>query len=222
MLGGIALMDSEAGLLAETRLNVKSTHSERLMISIDHTLGQAGLATGDLGALVAATGPGSFTGLRIALSTVKGLSFATGVPVIGVPTLEAYAWSLPHCRWPVCPMLDARKKEVYAGVFNLTDDSTMERLLPEAPVRPKRLAEQLRNYERIMLMGQGADLYRSEFAKALGKSAMFAPPHLMVPSPSALAYAGLQKALKGEFEDPATLAPLYIRKSEAELNWPKK
>jgi tRNA threonylcarbamoyladenosine biosynthesis protein TsaB len=85
------------------------THSERLMTEIDHVLQQSGLTAHDIDIFGVAIGPGSFTGLRIGLSTAKGFSYATGKPIVSVPTLEAFAWNFPYCRHP-CIMLDARKE----------------------------------------------------------------------------------------------------------------
>lgn len=219
MLGGLAVMDGRAGLVVEVRVNVEVAHSERLMTELDHALRSAGLAVNDMDALAVSTGPGSFTGLRIGLSTVKGLSYATGLPVVAVPTLEAFAWCFPYSPYPVCPMLDARKKEVYAGVFR-RDGEEMKRLLPERSLKPRELALELKGYERVVLAGEGAMLYTEELSEVLGEGALYAPAHLTVPSPSAVAYLGLKKALKGEFSDPAAVSPFYIRKSEAELKRP--
>ncbi len=110
MLGGVAILDEYEGLIAEARLNVKSTHSERLMTAINHTLAQSDLRLSDIDAFAVAIGPGSFTGLRIALSTAKGLVYATGKPFVTVPTLEAFAWNFPFTRYPVCLMLDLIRK----------------------------------------------------------------------------------------------------------------
>jgi len=219
MLGGLALMDSETGLVAEIRLSVKTTHSEGLLKNVDHILGLAGWNMDNLDALAVAVGPGSFTGLRVGIGTVKGLAFAAGTKIVGIPTLEAYAWSLPFSRMPVCPMLDARRKEVYAGVFDTSAGASVKRLIPESPVKPAVLAEKLKELGPVVLMGQGALLYRKVFEESLGCNGVFAPAHLMAPSPSALAHAGMARAQRGEFDDPAALVPHYIRKSEAELNW---
>ncbi len=108
MLGGIAIMGEAEGLIMEVRLNVRSTHSERLMSEIDHALKQAGMKITDMDVFGISIGPGSFTGLRVGLSTVKGFSYATGKPVVSIPTLEAFAWNFPFSPYPVCPMLDAR------------------------------------------------------------------------------------------------------------------
>lgn len=118
ILGGIAVIDNVSGLFSEVRLNVKSTHSERLMTEIDHILKQSGIEITDIDVFAIAIGPGSFTGLRIGLSTIKGFSFATGKPIVAVPTLEALAWNLPYCPYPVCTMLDARKKRSMQRYFN--------------------------------------------------------------------------------------------------------
>jgi tRNA threonylcarbamoyladenosine biosynthesis protein TsaB len=216
MMGGVAVMDGERGLLAETRAKVRAGHSGSLMPEIDQALRRASLDITDIDALCVTTGPGSFTGLRIGLSTAKGLCFSTGLPLVAVPTLEAFAWNFPLSRRPVCPMLDARKKEVYAAVFSMRGGRA-ERLMPETSMRPAELARELAAHGEVVLAGQGAELYREVFARALGPRALFAPSHLSEPLPSAAAALGLQKALRGEFSEPRELSPLYVRKSEAEL-----
>src|SRR5512142_2379760 len=116
--GSVAVVSDKA-VIAQYSLNIEITHSERLMSTVDRVLKDTGIALSQLDGFAVATGPGSFTGLRIGVSTVKGLAFATGKPVAAVPTLFALAWNVPHAAWPVCPLLDARKKEVYAAVYAL-------------------------------------------------------------------------------------------------------
>jgi tRNA threonylcarbamoyladenosine biosynthesis protein TsaB len=214
MLGGIAVMDDSAGLITEVRLNVKATHSERLMTAIDHALKQSGLTLQDIDVFGVATGPGSFTGLRIGLSTVKGFSYATGKPVVSIPTLEAFAWNFPFSRHPVCVMLDARKKEVYAAVFEWKD-SGFERIIDERSVRPAELLDSLK--ETVIFSGEGSLLYKQIIVDKAGENALFAPPQCMLPSPANVAYLGIRKALNKEFSDPVSLVPSYIRRSEAEI-----
>jgi tRNA threonylcarbamoyladenosine biosynthesis protein TsaB len=216
MLGGVAVMDDKDGLVSEVRVNVKATLSERLMTGLDFVLSQSGLGLDDMDVLAVSTGPGSFTGLRIGLSTAKGLSFSTGLPIVAVPTLEAFAWGLPCGPHPVCPMLDARKKEVYAGLF-AHKDGDMTRLIEERACKAAELLDRLGNYEGVIFTGEGALLYRELIVDTLGARAHFAPPAVMVPSPASLAHLGLKLALQGRFSDPASLKPFYIRKSEAEL-----
>ncbi len=213
MLGGVAIMDGDA-LIAESRLNVKVTHSERLMAEIDKTLAQSGLQIDDIDVFAVAIGPGSFTGLRVGLSTVKGLVYATGKRLVSVPTLEAFAWSVPFSRYDVCPLLDARKKEVYAGIFRWVDDGFV-RIMSEKAIKIDALMSSIS--ESTIFLGEGALIYKGSIESNLGDKAFFAGPQHMVPSPANAAYLGMKKAEAGEFEDPIALAPMYLRKSEAEM-----
>jgi tRNA threonylcarbamoyladenosine biosynthesis protein TsaB len=218
MLGGVAIMD-ENGLIAEVRLNVKSTHSERLMTTIDYALRQAFITLSDINAFAIAIGPGSFTGLRIGLSTVKGLSYATGKPIASVPTLEAFVYNFPYSRYPVCIMLDARKKEVYTAVFEWKNDG-FNRLIDERSVRPEEFMRYTLHptpYDKFVFAGDGVLLYRDKITKFMGKKAIFVSLEKMVPSPANVAYLGIKKAMKGEFSEPVSLVPFYIRRSEAEI-----
>ncbi|MDP2278205.1 MAG: tRNA (adenosine(37)-N6)-threonylcarbamoyltransferase complex dimerization subunit type 1 TsaB, partial [Nitrospirota bacterium] len=183
MLGGIALMD-ESLLIAESRLNVKSTHSERLMTEIEHCLKQSGVKISDIDVFAVATGPGSFTGLRIGLSTVKGFSYATGKPIVSVPTLEALAWNFPYSRYPVCTMLDARRKEVYAALFKWEGEN-FTRLINETSAKPEEFARNalsVTRNDKFIFAGEGAALYRDKIIEAMGEKAIFASPEKTVPS----------------------------------------
>jgi tRNA threonylcarbamoyladenosine biosynthesis protein TsaB len=219
MLGGAAVIDEEKGLISEIRLNVKTTHSERLMTAIDTILRQSDLTLDAVDAFAAAAGPGSFTGLRIGLSTVKGLSYATGKPVVTVPTLEAFALNFVYSAHPVCLMLDARKSEVYAAVFTWNGQG-FEKTFGERSIRPEELLRELDG--TVLFAGEGAALYKDLILETVGARAVFAPPEKMVPSPANVAALGLQKALKGEYTNAAETLPLYIRKSEAEVKWSQK
>lgn len=215
MLGGIAIMDEE-NLIAEIRLNVKSTHSERLMLGIDSALRLADLRISDIDVYCTSIGPGSFTGLRIGLSTVKGFAFATGRPVVAVPTLDAFAWNLPFSTYPVCPMLDARKKEVYTALYKW-DGKDFEKIIPELSVRPDDFIRDIKG--PVIFIGEGARIYRETILSIMGGDALFAPPDRDVPSASSVAHLGIKKAIRGEFSDPVSLTPFYIRKSEAEIKF---
>lgn len=218
MLGGVAIADSEAGLIAEVRLNVKTTHSERLMGVVDHALVQSELTLEDINCFAVAIGPGSFTGLRIGLGTIKGLSFSTGRPVVAVPTLEAFAWNFPFCQYPVCLMLDARKGEVYAAVFRW-EGRGFRREIEDVSINPEELLGRLPG--TTLFAGEGALLYRDIIDRIMKDRAVMAPSAGSVPSPANVAMLGLLKAARGETIDPAQAQPLYIRKSEAEVKWQK-
>lgn len=212
MLGGVAILKDDT-LIAESRINVKVTHSERLMGEIDHLLGQSGMRADDIDVFGMAIGPGSFTGLRVGLSILKGLAYATGRPLVSVPTLEAFAWNLPFSAHQVCPLLDARKGEVYAGIFRWSEGAFL-RVLTEQAIKIDDLLTVIE--DRTVFFGEGALLHRERIEKVQGERALFAPPQKMVPSAANVAYLCMRKARGGELEDPVTLTPLYLRRSEAE------
>jgi tRNA threonylcarbamoyladenosine biosynthesis protein TsaB len=218
MLGGVAIADDQ-GLIAEIRLNVKSTHSERIMTAIDHVLKQSNLTVDEIDTIAVASGPGSFTGLRIGLSTAKGLCYAATKSLVLVPTLEAFAWNFPFSRHPVCLMLDARKGEVYAALYRWGQGGFVS-VIRERSARPEELLSTIEG--PVVLAGEGALIYKDRIIAAIGERALIAPRDKMVPSPSNIAILGLQRAMRGEFADSVHAGPLYIRKSEAEVKWSEK
>ena len=217
MLGGLALMDSEEGLIAERRLNIKSTHSERLMPALQAMLELSGLKVSDLGAVAVSIGPGGFTGLRVGLSAAKGLCFsAEWLKLVPVPTLEALAHCLPCSSIPVCPMMDARRGEVYTGLYNTSSGSPEELMAPLA-VKARDFLASIEGHDEIILLGQGAVVYREDIEAAFKGKAHYPPAHLMVPSPAAVASLGLRILEAGDLPDPISLVPGYLRRSEAEI-----
>ena len=136
--GSVAIV-SEDGVIAQYSLNIEVTHSERLMSTVDRVLTDTGFQIADMDGYAVAIGPGSFTGLRIGLAAVKGLALVTGKPVAAVPTLKALAWNLPYAAYPVCPMLDARKNEVYAATYRF-EGSALVHGMAEAVISLSRLS----------------------------------------------------------------------------------
>jgi len=233
LLGGVAVTDDSEGLIAETRMNIKITHSERLMTQIDSVLQHSGTQLSDIDVFAAAIGPGSFTGLRIGLSTVKGCAYATGKPLVAVPTLEALAWHFPYSRYPVCTLLDARKQEVYAAVFQWHTDGFL-RLMDDVSIGIGPLLDKIGDITekishtqssgqgdngKVIFTGEGSVLYHADIISHIGSNAFFAPPDKMVPSPAHVATLGMKKAVRSEFSEPIGLVPLYVRRSEAEIKW---
>jgi tRNA threonylcarbamoyladenosine biosynthesis protein TsaB len=219
MLGGVAVADEKTGLISETKLNVKTTHSERLMTVIDFTLKESMLSLEDMDAFAVSIGPGSFTGLRIGLSTAKGLSYASGKPLITVPTLEAFAWNFPFSGNPVCLMLDARRKEVYTAVYSWKGNG-FDKIVEELSVKPEEILKNLQG--TVIFAGEGVLLYKELIKEIMKERALFAPADKMVPSPSNVAMLGISKALNREYTDPAEAVPFYIRRSEAEVKWTER
>ncbi len=213
MQGGVALV-SEQGLLSEYLLNVKATHTERLLPSIDRLLQDAGITMNRVEGLAVSVGPGSFTGLRIGLSTAKGLAVAAGKPLVGVPTLEAMAWTLPFCAHPICPILDARKNEVYCALFR-HEGGRLVRLMEDAALSPDLLISWIR--EPTVFLGNGLAIYSDLLKSRLKELALFAPLAHRGGRAAAVAELGRGRLLLGEQDGIPELAPRYLRPSEAEL-----
>jgi tRNA threonylcarbamoyladenosine biosynthesis protein TsaB len=217
LTGAVALLDGER-VVGESRLSIAVTHGERLLASVDALLRAAGWALGDVEGLAVAIGPGSFTGLRIGVSTLKALAFGTGRPLVGVPTLDALAWSIPFAAHPVCPVLDARKGEVYAALHRTTG-GRLERLGPDRAIAPRRLAEELAGDPGgpVVFVGDGVVSHGEVFRQVLGSAACLAPAGLRLPSAVTVADLARGPLARGEAGDPAALVPIYVRPSEAEL-----
>ncbi len=215
MAGSVAITEDER-LVAEVMLDIKVVHSERLMSSIEWLLMASRISIADIDAFAVSIGPGSFTGLRIGLSTVKGLYYATKRPIIPVPTLDAFARRIPFSAYNICPMLDARKNEVYAGLYRWYGHG-LKKVISEMAIAPDDLMDRVEGI--TIFMGDGARLYRRLIEERMRDDAIFAPPHLMYPSASTVAEIGVERLKRGEVADPVTLTPFYIRRSEAEIRW---
>ncbi|MCE5312438.1 MAG: tRNA (adenosine(37)-N6)-threonylcarbamoyltransferase complex dimerization subunit type 1 TsaB [Nitrospiraceae bacterium] len=215
MLGGAAIVEDNR-LVAELRINVRTTHSEGLMPAIDFLLHRAGLSIGDMDLFSVSAGPGSFTGLRVGLSTVKGLAFSTGKPIAAVSSLEALAWNLPFSAHQVCPLFDARRKEVYAGIYRWGAQG----FEPAMPEKAQKIEDLLSAIDQpTVFIGEAADLCRDIIIGRLGSLALFAPPQKMSPSPANVGYLGIVSASRGELHEAADIMPRYLRKSEAEVKF---
>ena len=206
LAGGAALAEGDA-IVGEYTLNVRVTHSERVMAAVDRLLADAGWRPSDLDGLAVSIGPGSFTGLRIGVSTAKGLGMSLGLPIAPVSTLDALAAGLPFAALPVCPVLDARKGEVYASLYRWTGDG-FRREWDYLALAPAELARRLA--EPVILCGDGVAKIESPLARR-------APATRRLPSPACVAQLGRAMLAAGGGVAAADLAPLYLRPSEAEL-----
>jgi tRNA threonylcarbamoyladenosine biosynthesis protein TsaB len=206
LAGGVALLDGDR-VVGDYLLDVRVTHSERLMLAVDRALGDARWSVHDLDALAVAVGPGSFTGLRIGISTVKGLALALALPVAAVPTLDAMAAGLPFAALPVCPVVDARKGEVYVSRYRW-DGQRMRREWDELALSPEDLAARLD--EPTILLGDAAEAVRSPFVR-------LAPPARRRSSPACVGQLGAERLAGGDDTPEAGLVPRYLRPSEAEF-----
>jgi tRNA threonylcarbamoyladenosine biosynthesis protein TsaB len=216
--GGVAIF-SDDGLLAEYTLNIEVTHSERLMATVDRVLTDTGISLRSIEGIAVSAGPGSFTGLRIGVSTAKALAWTTGLPVAAVPTLKALAWNLAGAAFPICPLLDAKKREVYAAIYRQVD-GTLQQVMADAVLPLSGLAENVPG--PAVFTGEGAFLFRRELHELFGDRALFASRSASAPSAASVAEIGRVMLLAGERTALDELAPVYIRRPEAEVAWEKR
>ena len=207
----VALCEDEA-LLGELTVNNGNTHSETLLPMVEFLLDRFGLTPDDLDALAVSKGPGSFTGVRIGAATVKGLAFGTSLPCVGVSTLEALAYNLIGYDGLICPVMNARRKQVYTALFR-AKDGVLERILPDQAIAIAELDEKLKEFdEPVRLVGDGYDITEELLTHEI------LPTPIRLRAQSAYSVAQVAKLLLANgFDGKDTdLAPSYLRLSQAE------
>lgn len=207
-----------AEVLAEYTLLIKKTHSERLLPLVAALLNDIGLTARDLDGVAVAAGPGSFTGIRIGVTTARALGQALNLPLAGVSTLEALASQADHFPGLVSPILDARRGQVYNAVFR--SGNGRERLSPDRVLSLDELLDGfVQSGEQVLFPGDGVAQYKPAIVAALGDRACFPPPEGLFNRASAVARLGRTELEAGRGVDYLELLPRYIRKSEAEVKY---
>ncbi|HBY56553.1 MAG TPA: tRNA (adenosine(37)-N6)-threonylcarbamoyltransferase complex dimerization subunit type 1 TsaB [Candidatus Atribacteria bacterium] len=212
----------EMDILAEYNLSsYYQKTSSILVFAIKDVLEGVGLKLSDLDGIAVSIGPGSFTGLRIGLGVAKGLSYATSLPLLAIPTLDALAFSLMGMPFLVCPILESKRGEIYSAVFREVDG--LDKVVDYNCEGINSLLAKLSFLkEKIIFIGEGIIKYRKTIEEKLGRNALFVGSHLAPPRGVNVAFLGLEKLKKGEEDNIYTLSPLYLRKSQAEIIWEKK
>lgn len=214
--GSVGLIN-DGEVISDYLLNIQGTHSERLLVAIELVLREARCPIESIDGWTISLGPGSFTGLRIGLSTVKGLAFATGKPVAGVSTLDVLASQIASTPHLICPILDARKKEVYTAFYRYEEGNLLKRLSPYQTMRPEDLVQKIK--EETIFLGEGVKTYRGFLLNSLPSWSIFPPDSLHYPRGAMVAKLGSELLQKGVGFDISTLIPIYVRSSEAEMKW---
>lgn len=215
-VAGVALVN-EGRVQKEVFLNHRQTHSQTLMVTVDEVLRECEVSLNQVDAIAVSIGPGSFTGLRIGLATAKGLALGIGKPAIGVPTLDALAYNASLFSGLVCPVLDARKQEVYTAIYQ-GDGSHVELLDRYRACSPEVLADEIKalKVKPVVFLGDGAVRYRDLFQQVLGDAAVWAPANLALPRASSVGLLAWERLQEGKVDDAASIVPVYVRLSEAE------
>ena len=215
--GSVALVAADR-CFGEYSLHSDLTHSRRLLASITKLMAETYTTWEDIDAVAVSSGPGSFTGLRIGMSTAKGLVMAAEKDLLGVPTLDGLASQFPFVDHLICPVIDARKKEVYTAFFRADEQGMARRQSDYMALAPARLGEMIK--EKTIFIGDGI-LACEAMLKELGQLALLPPPPLHMPRAAAIGMLAIEKWERGEVLDPAAAVPLYVRASDAEINFPK-
>lgn len=217
----VALIN-EHQLIGEYTSNAKLTHLQKLMPMIEHLLNNCEVSFNDIQSIAVSQGPGSFTGIRIGVSAAKALAQVNDMPIIGVPTLKAMAYHFPSYRHIVCPILDARRHQVYSAAYIWEENKCKEMILPKA-YELDPLLEKLNKLKReVMFLGDGVKVYKEKIVSKLGNTAKFAQPYLSMQKASSVAQLGLEMAKGKQFQSCYEMKPDYLRKSEAERNLEKR
>ena len=211
IIASIALCEDEK-LLAEYTLRNGNTHSETLLPMIESVLRFFALSPDDIDLFAASAGPGSFTGVRIGAATVKGLAFDTQKPCIGVSTLEALAYNLNHVNGLVCPVMNARRKQVYTALFRM-QNGVAERLLPDSAIAITELDDILKKHsEPVYLVGDGYDVTVENLTHPI----LPTPERLRHQSAFSVAQVAYRAYQNGIRTIDIEMSPTYLRPSQAE------
>ncbi len=215
----VAVMEDEL-LLGEYTVNHKKTHSQKIMVMISQLLSDLELTADDIDVFAAAVGPGSFTGLRIGVATVKALAHASGKAVVSVGTLEALAYNMPYAEHIIVPVMDARRNNVFAASY-IWDDGLKEIGEPEG-ITIEECVGACSNFLDTIFIGDGALVHREYIKNELGDKAIFPSGAVLNSRASSVAAIAMERAKRGETESYLEMKPYYIKKSQAEKELEEK
>ena len=208
----VALVDGEQ-IAGESLLYGRQKHSENLLALIDALFDTTQLSPRSLDLIAVSVGPGSFTGLRVGISTAQGLAFSLGIQMVPVATLEVIAQQACMHQGFICPMIDARKQQVYTCLYECSETAELKKAAGETVADPEKWAAGLP--ERVLFLGSGADLYREKIQAAQKGTGCFLPEYFGIPRASTLAHVARKSfELHGPCEI-SRIAPLYIRQPDA-------
>ncbi len=215
MVASVAIVHDDI-LIAEYSVNYKKTHSQTLLPMLDEIVKMTELDLNEIDAIAVAAGPGSFTGLRIGAATVKALGMALDKPVVSVPTCNALAYNLWGTNKIVCPIMDARRNQVYTGIYKF-NNGRLDILHKQDAMDINELVDELKKMdEPVIFTGDGIVVFAELISDRLGDYASFAPAHINRQRAAAVATLGGVYYNDGCFENADEHKPIYLRKSQAE------
>lgn len=213
-LSGSVAYVSDYKLVGEYYICHKLTHSQTIMPMLEHLRRMIGLDLEQVDAVAVTSGPGSFTGIRIGVATAKAMALALGVPIIGIPTLDVMANNMTFTDKLICPIMDARRNQVYTSLYRWKEN-TLQRVEEHLAISIDELLEKIAG-EEVIFLGDGVDVMRSKIAEQMRNKAHFAPSFLHMQRASVLAHLACRAYERGEMENADNFVPMYLRKSQAE------
>lgn len=208
-------------VLGEVSFNYKKSHSIILMPMIEYLLSNLDLSINSMDGFVISKGPGSFTGLRIGVATVKGLSQGTGKPFVGVSSLNSLAYNMAYCSGIVCPIIDALRNNVYCSIYKFEGEK-LQMMKEDSIISINELIKFLSTQNQpICFVGNAVPLFKEQLLNEL-KNVVFAPPHLNFTNASSLGLLGMALLNKGVTDDLYTFSPEYLRIPQAEREYNKR
>lgn len=213
----VGIIDSGQLLAEETRTD-RQTHSKQLMKLIDTVVNTSGIRVNEIDGLAIVTGPGTFTGLRIGIGTIKGLALALAKPVVGISSLAALANQAEAPPYLICPLLDARRNEVYSALYKF-EGGTCVSIAQARVSTPDQVLKQIK--ESCIFIGNGAALYRKMIEENLADTAYFSADGNIIRA-ATVASLALKEFNGNNITGLNALSPYYIRKSDAEINLQKR
>ncbi len=214
-VASIAIANDEK-ILVELTTDSKKTHSQTLLPMIDEAFNKAECEIADMDYIAISKGPGSFTGLRIASATAKGMALAAKKEIVEVGTLEAMAYGVWDLESVICPILDARNKNVFTGFYKIDEEKGLEEIEGQQAITISETIEKLNSFEKVVLLGDGADAYKEELKEKLTTNYSFVPFHLNRQRAAMVATLSMKYFEQGRSIASKEHAPTYLRKSQAE------
>ncbi|MBE0447732.1 MAG: tRNA (adenosine(37)-N6)-threonylcarbamoyltransferase complex dimerization subunit type 1 TsaB [Actinobacteria bacterium] len=218
-----AAIGDEERLIEETMIWLPRGHMAKLIPVIDGLLQRSGLKIGDVEAVVIGSGPGSYTGLRIGMVVARTFAQLLKTPIIGIPSADAIAYQNVRDRGLICPVIDAKRGEVYTALYH-SEAGKIDRFTEFRAITPDELTEifLVEGYEHIVFAGDAVKLYAGIFAGSLGDRAEFAPENSWWARASDLINLARPRLSAGDFDELYRLTPIYVRLSQAEEMWEKR
>lgn len=221
LVASVALVSDDI-MIAEYTINYKKTHSQTLLPMLDEVVQMIGLSLDEIDAIAVAAGPGSFTGLRIGASTAKGLGMALNKPLISIPTVDGIAYNLFGTDKLICPIMDAKRNQVYTGLYEFNEDK-LHTIQEQKAISIDEIIEEINQLGRaVIFLGDGVPVYKEQIMNKVKVPHYFAPAHLSKQRAGAVAALGAIYYIEGRIETAADHQPVYLRLSQAERELQEK